>query len=187
MLQPWRASGFLRIDAGAFADEPFDTFSTRLQIAKSIWKLQAIRLTKNQGRLSGNLTREPERQFVSGQLEGTDFRLADIHRLAKTTSGALPKGGLNGKLNFEVHGQGTPEDFHLQSTWRLGSLTVAGTPLGEFHGTLKGEGNQLKIEGEDQSPGGNLHVIATATANGEWPMEAQGEYSSLRGREAFVL
>jgi translocation and assembly module TamB len=174
-------SGFLRIDAGAFADEPFDIFSTRLQIAKSVWKLQAIRLTKNHGRLSGNLTLEPEKRFVSGQLEGTDFGLADIHRLSMTTSGTLPKGGLNGKLTFEVHGQGTQEDFHLQSTWRLGSLTVAGTPLGEFHGTLKGEGNQLKIEGEDQSPGGNLHVIATATANGEWPMEAQGEYSSLRG------
>ena len=59
-------------------------------------------------------------------------------------------------------------------------MSVAGTPLGEFHGTLTGEGNQLRLEGEDQSPGGNLHFSAKATAQGDWPMEAEGEYSSLR-------
>ena len=173
-------SGSLRIDAGAIADEPFDSFSTQLRVAQSIWKLQNIQLTKNHGRLSGDLTLEPERRFASGQLEGTDFRLADIHRLPMTASTALPKGRLDGNLNFEARGQGTPEDFHLQSSWRIRNLSVAGTPLGEFHGTLTGEGNQLRLEGEDQSPGGNLHLSARATAQGDWPMEAEGEYSSLR-------
>ena len=87
---------------------------------------------------------------------------------------------MDGNLNFEARGQGTPEDFHLQSSWRLRDLSVAGTPLGEFHGTLTGEGKQLRLEGEDQSPGGNLHLSAKATAQGDWPMEAEGEYSGLR-------
>ena len=173
-------SGLLRIEAGAIADEPFDSFSTQLRVSQSIWKLQNIQLTKNHGRLSGNLILEPERRFASGQLEGTDFRLADIRRLPRTASVALPKGGLDGDLNFEARGQGTPEDFHLQSSWRLRNLSVAGTPLGEFHGTVTGEGKQLRLEGEDQSPGGNLHLSARATAEGDWPMEAEGEYSRLR-------
>lgn len=173
-------SGLLRIDDGAVADEPFDSFSTQLQVARSTWKLQNIQLKKNNGRMSGNLTLEPERRFAYGQLEGTGFRLADIHRLPVPASMALPKGQLDGNLNFEVHGQGTPEDFHLQSSWRVGDLSVAGTPLGQIHGTLTGEGNQLRIEGENQSPGGNLHLSAQATAHGDWPMEAAGEYSSLR-------
>jgi translocation and assembly module TamB len=173
-------SGVLRIDAGAFADEPFDSFSTQLQVAQSIWKLQNIQLKKNHGRLSGDITVEPERRFASGHVEGTDFRLADIQRLPVTASLALPKGRLDGNLNFAAHGQGTREDFHLQSSWRLGDLSVAGTPLGEFHGTLGGEGKQLKLEGDGQSAGGNLHFSAQATAEGDWPMEAQGTYSSLR-------
>jgi translocation and assembly module TamB len=173
-------SGLLRIDAGAFADEPFDSSSTQLQVTQSIWKLQNIQLTKNHGRLSGNIILEPKRRFASGQLAGTDFSLADIRRLPMTASIALPKGRLDGNLSFEARGQGTPENFHLQSSWRLGSFSVAGTPLGEFHGTLTGEGNQLKLEGEDQSPGGNLHLSAKATAQGDWPMTAEGEYSSLR-------
>jgi translocation and assembly module TamB len=173
-------SGSLRIDAGAFADEPFDSFSTQLRVARSIWKLQNIQLTKNQGRMSGEITLEPEPRFASGRLEGTGFRLADFRRLAMTASIALPKGRLDGNLNFEARGQGTPENFHLQSSWRLQDLSVAGTPLGEFHGTLTGEGTQLRLEGEDQSPEGNLHLSARATAEGNWPMEAEGEYSSLR-------
>jgi len=173
-------SGLLRIDAGAIGDEPFDSFSTQLRVTQSIWKLQNVQLTKNRGRLSGNIILEPERRFASGQLEGTDFHLADIRRLPMTGSIELPKGGLDGNLNFEARGQGTPEDFHLQSSWRLGDLIVASTPLGEFHGTLTGEGNQLRLEGEDESPAGNLHLSARATAQGDWPMEAEGEYSGLR-------
>ncbi len=173
-------SGLLRIDAGAIADEPFDFLSTQLQVAQSIWKLQNIQLRKNQGRLSGDITLEPERRIASGHLEGTDFRLADIRRLPMTASTVLPKGGLDGNLNFAARGQGTPEDFHLQSSWHLRNVSVAGTPLGDLNGTLTGEGQQLRLEGEDQSPDGNLHLIAKATAQGDWPMEAEGEYSSLR-------
>jgi translocation and assembly module TamB len=173
-------SGSLRIDAGAFADEPFDSFSTQLQIASSIWKLPNIQLTKNRGRLSGDITLEPERRLVSGQLVGSNFRLADFRQLPMTASIEFPQGRLDGNLNFDAHGQGTPEDFHLQSSWRLQDLSVAGTPLGEFHGTLTGEGKQLKLEGEGQSSGGNLHLSAKATAEGDWPMEAEGEYASLR-------
>jgi len=173
-------SGSLRINAGAIADEPFDSFSTQLRVSQSIWKLQDIQLRKNHGRLMGNIILEPERRFASGQLEGTGFRLADIRRLPLTASTAFPKGGLDGNLNFEARGQGTPEDFHVQGSWRLRNLSVAGTPLDEFHGTLTGEGKRLRLEGEDQSPGGNLHLGMRATAEGDWPMEAEGEYSSLR-------
>ena len=173
-------SGSLRIDAGAVADEPFDSFSAQLRVTQSVWKLQDIQLTKNRGRLSGNITLEPDRRFASGQLQGTDFRLADIRRLPMTASTAPFKGGLDGMLNFEARGQGTPEDFHLQSSWRFRNLNVEGTPLGELHGTLTGEGNQLRLEGQDQSPAGDLHFSAKATASGDWPMDAEGEYSSLR-------
>ena len=173
-------SGSLRIDDGAFADEPFDSFSTQLRVARSVWKMQNIQLRKNQGRMSGELSLEPARHFASGQLQGTDFRLADIHRLPMTASTALPKGRLDGSLNFAACGEGTPENFHLQSSWKLQDLSVAGTPLGEFHGTLAGEGNQLTLVGENQSPGGNLHLSARVTAQGDWPMQADGEFSSLR-------
>lgn len=173
-------SGALRIDAGAIADEPFDSFSSQLRVEKSIWKMQNIQLRKNHGLLSGNVILEPERRFASGQLEGTGFRLGDIRRLPMTDSTGLHKGGLDGDLNFEARGQGTPEDFHFQSSWRVLNLSVAGTPLGDFKGTLTGEGKQLRLEGEDQSPEGNLHISAKATAQGDWPMEAEGEYSSLR-------
>src|ERR1035438_9806226 len=72
------------------------------------------------------------------------------------------------------------EDFHLQSSWRIADLTVAGTPLGEIQGTLTGEGNQLRLESENKSPGGTCRFIAKATAHGDWPMVAEGEYFNLR-------
>jgi translocation and assembly module TamB len=175
-----QGSGDLRIDAGAIADEPFDTLSARLQVARSIWKMQEIHLTKNHGQLSGDLVLEPGRQFASGQLVGADLRLADMHRLSMATSASLPKGGLAGSLSFEARGQGTPQDFHLQTSWRFRDLRLAGTTLGEFHGTLAGEGKQLVLKGENHTSGGDLQVSAKTTAEGNWPMEADGEYSSLR-------
>src|SRR5208283_2367696 len=101
-------SGVVRIDAGALADEPFDSASARLRITQSAWKLQGIQLTKNRGRLGGDVTIEPARRFASGQVEGTGFRLADIRRLSTVGSAAFPNGALDGTLNFEVQGQGTP-------------------------------------------------------------------------------
>jgi translocation and assembly module TamB len=173
-------SGLVRIDDGAFADEPFDYLSTQLRVARSIWKLQNIQLKKNAGQMSGNLTLEPARRFASGQLEGVGFRLADVHRLPVTATIASSKGGLDGNLNFSASGQGTPEDFHLQSSWRIYDVTLAGTSLGEMHGTLTGEGNKLTLAGENESPAGNWRLNAQATAQGDWPVEAEGEYSNLR-------
>jgi translocation and assembly module TamB len=173
-------SGMVRIDDGAVADEPFDSFSAQVRVDQSIWKLQNILLRKKQGKLSGDITLDPERRVASGQLQGSDFRLADIRRLPMTAAHSLQNGGLDGDLNFQVQGHGSPGDFHLQSSWRLLNVNVAGTAMGGFHGTLTGEGKQLRLEGEGQSPGGHLHVSAGTTAQGDWPMEAEGEYSSLR-------
>jgi translocation and assembly module TamB len=173
-------TGAVQIDAGAIAGEPFDSFSAQLRVAKSIWKLQNLQLRKKQGSITGDITLEPERRFASGQLQGSGFRLADIHRLPLTTATALHKGGLDGELSFEARGEGTPENFHLQNSWRLVDVSIAGTALGEFHGTLTGEGQQLTLQGEGQSPGENVHFHASTTAQGAWPLEADGEYSHVR-------
>lgn len=173
-------SGVLRIDDGAFSDEPFDSFSTHVQVSHSVWKLQNLAMKKTRGHLSGNLTLEPGRRFASGELKGADFHLADFRRLPINAPGAISAGRLDGSLDFDAHGQGTPENFHAQSSWRLQNLNLAGAPLGQVQGKLRGEGSQLIIEGEDHGSAGNLRFRAHAAARGDWPMEAEGEYSSLR-------
>jgi translocation and assembly module TamB len=173
-------SGSVRIDNGDIADEPFNFFSTQLQVQKSVWKLHNIQLHKNKGRINGDLQVEPARRFVSGQLAGSGFRLADFHRLPITASIANPKGRLDGELSFTARGEGTPDDFHLQSLWGLQDVSIAGTPLGEVRGTLSGEGNQLSLTGESQSSSGNWRLSAKTTAQGIWPTEAEGEYSNFR-------
>jgi translocation and assembly module TamB len=173
-------SGFLRIDDGTFADEPFDSFSTQLKVMRSTWKLQAMRLTKKHGHLTGDLTLEPQRHFAAGQVAGIGFRLADIQHLPIAAPSTHPRGALDGNLNFEVSGQGTPDSFHLQGSWNLRNLGVAGTSLGELHGVLTGEGQQLRIAGDHQGPAGTLHFIAQTTAQGDWPMVVEGQYSELR-------
>ena len=66
-------SGSLRIDAGAFADEPFDSFSTQLRVTQSIWKLQNIQLTKNHGRMSGETHSGARAPFCLRATGGTGF------------------------------------------------------------------------------------------------------------------
>ena len=173
-------SGVLRIDSGAIADEPFDSFSTQLRVSKSVWSFQDIELRRKRGRLSGEVTLEPDRSFVSGKLAGEGFHLADARRLAMPSAGASSKGGLDGTFGFDVSGSGTPEDMHFKTTWHLQNLAVGGTLLGAFNGTLTGEGKRLSLEGHTQSGEGSFRFRAQTTAGGDWPMEAEGEYASLR-------
>ena len=124
-------TGVLRIDNGAIGDEPFDSLSAQLRVEQSLWKLEGIQLAKGHGRLSGDLALEPTRRFVSGQLRGVDFRLAEIKHFPLAAATVFPEGALDGRLIFEVRGQGTPDSFHVLGGWHIDSLRVAGTPLGE--------------------------------------------------------
>jgi translocation and assembly module TamB len=173
--------GQLRIDEVVVADEPFDSFSAQVEVRRSIWKLQNIQLNKAAGRMTGELTLQPERHFASGHLIGSHFSLADIHHLPLAGSSSLPKARVDGNLNFELRGQGNPNNFHLQSTWRLQKLSVAGTALGDFEGTLTGDGSELKLQAQDQRSGGQaLHISAGVRTLGAWPIEAEAEYSGVR-------
>lgn len=173
-------AGVLRIDNGAIGDEPFDSLFAQLRVEQSLWKLEGIQLAKGHGRLSGDIALEPARRFVSGQLRGVDFRLAEIKHFHLAAATTFPEGALDGRLSFEARGQGTPGSFHVLGGWHIDSLRVAGTPLGELNGVMVGEGQQLRIEGENQGPAGTLHLWARTTAGGDWPIDAEGEYSGLR-------
>jgi translocation and assembly module TamB len=173
-------SGLLRVDAGAFADEPFDSLSAQVRVTESVWRFQNLQLKKGQGRLGGDVILEPEHRFASGTLTGTGFRLGDFHRLQMIGSADPRQGRMDGDLSFEAQGHGTPDDFHLDSSEQLRNLKLAGTPLGEFQGKLTGEGKQLKLEGDDQGPGGNLHLSLRAATLGDWPMNAEGRFVSVR-------
>ena len=173
-------AGSVRIDNGTMGDEPFDSFRTDLQVTRSVWKLAGIQISKGQGRISGDLTVEPARRFASGQLKGWDFRLADIKHLPLAASSLLSKGPVDGRLSFEVKGNGTPEALNAQGVWAIRGLGVAGTTVGNLSGTMAGEGQQLLIEGDDQGTAGTLHLKARVTAAGDWPIAAEGQYSALR-------
>jgi translocation and assembly module TamB len=173
-------TGLVRIDNGAVSGEPFDSLSAKLRIEQSLWKMEDIQLAKGHGRLNGNLALEPSRRFVSGQLRGVDFRLAEIKHSPLAAGAVFPEGALDGRLSFEARGQGTPDSFHVLGGWHVDSLRVANTPLGNLNGVLVGEGQQLRIDGEEQGPAGTLHVWARTTATGDWPIEVEGEYAGLR-------
>jgi translocation and assembly module TamB len=173
-------SGTLRIADGAIGDEPFDSFTALIRVERSTWKLTAVQVVKGHGRMSGDLTLEPERHFASGQMRGVDFRLTEIRSLPLAASEVFPKGAFEGRLSFEARGQGTLDDFHLLGAWQIHDLTVAGTLLGEMGGVVHGEGQQLRFEGQHQGPAGSLKVQARVTAAGDWPLTAEAQCSDLR-------
>ncbi len=173
-------TGTARIDQGTLAGEPFEALTAQLQVSRSIWKLEHIELRKKRGQLNGEITVEPKRRFASGQLQGSGIHLADVQRLPIAAARDLSRGKLDGVLNFAAHGGGTVDDFHFQSSWHLENLSVSGTSLGELHGTLTGEGKQLTLQGDGQTPGGDIHFRANTQAQRAWPLVADGRYSNLR-------
>jgi translocation and assembly module TamB len=174
-------SGSVQVENGTLADEPFDALSSQLRVVHSVWELQHLRLRKGAGQMTGELSIEPARRHVSGEIQGNNFRLEDVHGFPTVGASEGSKGKLSGGLNFSAHGEGMPGNLHLQGSWRVQNFSVAGTALGEIDGTISGEGDQLTFTSENRSEAGAWRLNAHATAGDGWPVEADGQYSSLRG------
>ena len=175
-------SGVLRIEQGTIAQETFDVFSANLRVAGPAWAFEDIQLRKGSGQLTGRASVDPLKHGFSAEVHGTNFSLADIRELAARFQQAFrtqAEDGPNGRMDFDLRGQGTLEAPQLQANVAIRDLRANGTALGDFRGQFSWEAAQMQWQGELQGPGGVLRVKGGAQTKDEWPAQLTVQYANL--------
>ena len=178
-INNFSGAGVLRIEQGAFAQEPFDLLSTRIRIASSVWNLEEFQLTKGHGQLAGHLSFDPSRNFFSAEFHGAGFPLAQFSRLPPMDA-ETPRSRLDGQAEFGLQGSGTPNDVQLHSNWKIHDVRLDKNAIGDLQGQLEWKGREIRIEGQSVGQGGEIHFAAVASAEAGWPLELTGQFEKLR-------
>ncbi|MGA2608151.1 MAG: translocation/assembly module TamB domain-containing protein [Terriglobia bacterium] len=175
-----QGTGSIRVENGNIAGEAVDSFSTSIRVGESTWDLDTIQMLKDHGSITGKAQIRPLNRSITCQLHGRGFSLAEFKRLALSfPDSALPL-QLQGQASFDLQASGTPDNFHFHSTMLVEGISVAGTQVGDLHVQLDGEGENLRIRGIVSGPGGMFSLGGDAKTAGDWPLQLQGQYVSLR-------
>lgn len=175
-------SGVVRIERGAVEQEPFDLFSAQVEVAGSLWKLDAIEVRKNGGSLTGQASLDPSSRSFSLDLHGTNlslkgFKELDSHWRALALAGP---GALGGSLDLELQGDGTLQSPRFHSTFAIRDLALNGAALGNVQGQVDWREPEAQLKADLKGPGGSLHFEDTTQIRDEWPTQLTVQYKSLR-------
>lgn len=172
--------GAVRLENGNFDGENFDSFSARIRVRESAWDLDSIGLVKGHGRVTGKAQIETSDRSLMCQLHGAGFSLADFKGLAHEFPGLTSSHVLEGQASFDLQGSGTPNHFRFRSSGLLQNLSIGGAEVGDFHIQLDGDGQNVQLHGSVSGPSGMFSLSGDVQASGDWPLQLQGQYASLR-------
>ncbi|HKS95191.1 MAG TPA: translocation/assembly module TamB domain-containing protein [Terriglobia bacterium] len=176
-------SGVVRIEHGIVEREAFDLFSSQVEVTGSLWKLDAIEVHKNGGRLTGHASLNPLQRSFSLDLHGANLSLQGLKELQTRWRDALPLAGLGtfgGSLDFDVEGDGTLQSPRWHSTFAVREFALNSAVLGNLHGQLDWREPQAQLKADLQGPGGVVHFEGTTRTHDNWPSELSVRYTDLR-------
>jgi translocation and assembly module TamB len=173
-------TGVIRVEDGTLAGETFDSFATSIRVSESTWDLDPIELVKGRGRVVGKAQIGPSNRFLTCQLHGADFSLAESKRLALAFPNLSPPHALEGQASFDLQGSGTPAHFHFHSTGLVQGINIGGAPVGDLNVQLEGEDQNVRFQGTSSGPAGMFSLSGDAKTAGDCPLQLQGQYVSLR-------
>jgi translocation and assembly module TamB len=173
-------SGDLRVDQGTLAGRPFDTLTTRIQVADSVWNVADIQLVRGRGKIAGKGSFDPSTRAFTASLRGTDVALSDFVPTSKSATEANGANPFEGQAGFDLEGSGAPDNLTLHAQWNIQNLKVMGMPAGSLQGQLNWQGKKLQATGESAGAGGALHFSGQARTEADWPVELSGDFSDFR-------
>ena len=175
-----QGTGSLRVENGNIAGETVDSFSTNIRVSEFTWDLDTIQILKDHGSITGKAQLRPLDHWITCQLHGRGFSLAEFKRLALAFPKSAPSLQLQGQASFDLQGGGTPDNFRFSSTMLVEGITVAGAQVGDLHIQLDGEGQNLRIQGIGSGPGGMFSLGGEAKTSGDSALQLQGQFVTFR-------
>lgn len=119
------------------------------------------------GLVTGNFLYHTDTKQVSFDLTGASIPLEAIERIQ---TARLPIGG---RLNAQLHGQGSLAAPELHATLRLVDLKLGDDVVGSFEGTVESDGHQLSTKIESAMAEGRLSGKLDVTLGGDYPLAGE--------------
>ncbi|HEV2493298.1 MAG TPA: translocation/assembly module TamB domain-containing protein [Terriglobia bacterium] len=176
-------SGDVRIEQGIVAAESFDLFSAHVEATGTLWKLDAIEVRKNGGRLTGNASFNPSPRAFSIDLHGTNLSLKGFKELDTRVQQALPLAGpgtLGGSLDLDLRGEGTLQSPRLRANFVVRAFALNGAALGNLQGQLDWREPEAQLKADLRGAGGSVHFEDKTEIRDNWPSQLTVQYTGLR-------
>jgi translocation and assembly module TamB len=175
-------SGEITIENGTLLEEPFDTLTTPVKIANSVWSLDGIKLRKDGGKVAGKASFDPAQRAFTLDLTGEGFNLARIQGLGLCMNAERESCPVDGVGSFVLRGRGTANDPQLHLDWAIDRIMFNSLAAGRIWGRADWQGRQIRLQGEGQGAQlGTLLFSGSAKTDGDWPLELTGQFENLRG------
>lgn len=173
-------AGAVHVEQGQIDGESFNSLSGKFRVEESVWDIQDLRLVKGGAQIKGQARLDPAQQAFSADLHASDLSLDDVRPLLLHEK--LPPstpGTLEGRLQFDLHGEGTVQNPQLQFTFEVRDITSGGSPVGHLRGQLAWQARQLQLKGDFAGPDGVLNFDGSAQTEKDWPIQVSGHYANF--------
>jgi translocation and assembly module TamB len=160
-----QGSGRVQVTDATAYGEQIQKFQSRIAFSKSEGRLEAMELTHDHSRLSGDAAYDFSSHAVRLDLQGQNFDLATIRQVQTSRI------TIAGKMDFHAQGSGTLEAPQLNTTVSLHDLVLNGRRVGDF--TLIGatQGQTLRLTGQSQFEEAELKLDGNVQLRGDWPCD----------------
>jgi translocation and assembly module TamB len=144
-----------------------DRLSGALHIARDEIRVSRAELSRDTGRVSGEILYRPQEQTTEFNLTGTGILLDKIQTLQ---SASLP---VAGRLDFAVRGSGPLRAPLGQGDFHVLNLKIGTDEEGDFHGKLDSDGHSVRVALNSERTNGQLHGQLTVGLTGDEEISGQ--------------
>ena len=169
-LHAINGSGFVALDSGSAYGEPVKRLRVAGSIANQTVQLASISLATPAGTASGAGSYNLRTRTFQGELRGAGIDVGKIEWVRRQNWQA------SGKLGFTVRGSGTAQDPHLEAEATLGSLALAGEPLGSVHLTAHTAGRSAQYQLTCNVDGAEIVARGQTGFDNNYPTQAQIDF-----------
>ena len=173
--------GQFRIVHGQILHAPFDSLTTKVRVAGSVWNFDDVQIARGKSQVTGQAQYSAADRNFSIELHGHDFLPSDLKSIAQAQNlGPEFQDIETGLSNFDLRAHGTPENPTLNSTLDIRDARMHGMPIGDLHAQLDWQEQKLQLQISSQGAGGGVHLSGNAQTVGDWPAELSGTYTNFR-------
>lgn len=168
-----KGGGFVSLQNGTIAGEPFDSLRANLTFANNQVRAQDIALSKGKSQITGTAQYRTTDKSFEFALADRDVPLGDINQLRS------PRVRLSGLADFRAKGSGTVERPSISATLELTDLIVNSERIGALSAVVETRERQLTANVRSKFLRGSITGDVTATMTGDFPAKGRIQFTGV--------
>ncbi len=172
-LENLRGSGNLRIAKLTVYNEPFQSFRSQVQFAKTEVQLSNILLAHNGAQMTGSAAYDLRGESFRFDLTGSGIELAELQKWAP------PRFTMSGKAGFHLTGSGGAGVPAVNGRIDVANLVINREAVGSVSAVLETRGQELMVRGRSAFENATLTLDGSVRLGGDFPANLTLRFAHL--------